>query len=128
MFRFDDDRLSCMVEAMTPQERNALPFGAIRLDRCNTVLFYSESEARLSGMGEGGQVGRNFFADIAPCFANDEYLGRIEKARENGEIDIEMGVIGDFADDESELRVRVVSAPDGGLWIFHARESTRLAA
>lgn len=128
MYRFDDDQLATLIESMTPQQRNALPFGVIRLDRHNTVLFYSESEARFSGMGERGQVGRNFFSDIAPCFANDDYLGRIENARADGQIDIEMGVIGDFADDDSELRVRVVSAPDGGLWIFHARESSRVAA
>lgn len=128
MHRFDDDRLASLVEAMTPAERNALPFGAIRLDRNNTVLFYSESEARFSGMGDRGQVGRNFFADIAPCFADESYLGRIERAREDGDIDIEMGVIGDFSDADSELRARIVSAPDGGLWIFHLRESNRLAA
>lgn len=126
--RFDADNLADLVEAMSAEQRNALPFGAIRLDANNIVQFYSDSEARDSGMGQRGQVGRNFFADIAPCFADDDYLGRIERARADGEIDIEMGHIGDFADDESEMRVRIVSAPNGGLWIFHLRTFDRLVA
>ena len=126
--RFDAPDLGAVVEAMSDAERNALPFGAIRLDRNNVVTFYSQREAEGSGMGARGQAGRNYFADIAPCFANADYLGRIEAARVHGDIDIEMGVIGDFADDDGEIRARVMSAPDGGLWIFHEREIDRVAA
>jgi len=125
---FISEDLSQRVEAMNADERNALPFGAIRLDAENIVQFYSDREAELSGMGKRGQLGRNFFADIAPCLAADEYLGRIERARADGFIDIEMGHIGDFSDESEEMRVRIVSAPNGGLWIFHLRESQSQAA
>ena len=124
----EEDDLGLVVEAMSDAERHALPFGAVRLDRDYVVKFYSEREARGSGMGHRNQLGRQFFADIAPCFANDNYLGRIERDRAEGDIDIEMGWIGDFADENSELRVRIVSAPDGGLWIFTMRGSDRAAA
>lgn len=126
--KLEEDGLGLLVEAMSDAERHALPFGAVRLDRDFLVKFYSDREAQGSGMGHKGQVGRNFFADIAPCFANDDYLGRIERARVEGDIDIEMGWIGDFADADSDLRVRIVSAPDSGLWIFTQRESDRAAA
>lgn len=125
---FYSEDIAKRVEVMSADERNALPFGAILVDAENVVQFYSDREAQLSGMGQRGQLGRNFFADIAPCLADEDYLGRIERARADGDIDIEMGHIGDFSDDSSELRVRIVSAPNGGLWIFHLRESQSLAA
>ena len=125
---FESDDLAANVEAMTAEDRNALPFGAVRLDANNIVQFFSDTEAEGSGMGHRGQVGRNFFADIAPCLANDDYLGRIQHARSHGEIDIEMGWVGDYGDANSALRVRIMSAPDGGLWIFNLRENALRAA
>ena len=51
-----------------------------------------------------------------------EYKGRIDEARRHGAVDIEMGWVGDFDDPNREMVVRVLSASDGGLWIFHNRE------
>jgi photoactive yellow protein len=120
---FDQADLAEVVDEMSDAERDKLPFGAIKIDDENTVIFYSQHEANASGMGSKGQVGRNFFADVAPCLATNDYLGRIEKARQSGNVDIRMGWIGDYLDDDAELHVRIQSAPDGGLWIFNLRET-----
>lgn len=50
------------------------------------------------------------------------FRGRIERARASGRLDLEFGYVGDFADRERELTVRVQPSSDGGIWIFLRRE------
>lgn len=121
MIEFDTPRLAIEVEKLTKAEIDALPFGAIRLDRDNRVVFYSKAEARLSGYGERPSIGKIFFTDIAPCMDNEEFSGRIAAAREKGKLDIEFGWVGDFSDRSRALQVRVQSASDGGVWLFLKR-------
>jgi hypothetical protein len=37
-------------------------------------------------------------------------------------VDIEIGWTGDFDDPERDIRIRVMSASDGGLWLFMNRD------
>jgi hypothetical protein len=53
--------------------------------------------------------------------ANECFRGRIEAARVRGTLDIAFSWIGDFADRGREMRVRIQSASDGGVWIFMQR-------
>ena len=119
---YDDRVLARKVEALSAQDIDALPFGAIRLAPDGTVAHYSEAERRLSGSGERPRLGLNFFRKIAPCMDNDQYRGRIEKALARGTLDLEFTHIGDFEDRERELTVRVQSATDGGYWVFMRRD------
>jgi photoactive yellow protein len=120
---FEEPELARAVERLGEEQINRLPFGAIRLDAAGTITFYSEAERRLSGSGGRQRLGRHLFAEIAPCMDNDAFRGRIERARERGTLDLEFTHIGDFADLDRELTVRVQSASDGGLWIFLRRET-----
>lgn len=74
-------------------------------------------------MGERGQVGRDFFKDIAPCFATDEFLNLVAEARSAPDFSMELYKIGDFADRDAELHIRLVSAPDQALWMLIERET-----
>lgn len=98
---------------------DALPYGVIRLDVSGAVSFFSRTERKLSGYGDRPAIGKLFFADIAPCMAH--VSDRLAEARARGQIDIEFVSIGDFADRDRELNVRVLSASDGGLWVFLQR-------
>jgi photoactive yellow protein len=118
---FDTPALARAVEALSEASIDALPFGVIRLAANGAVQFYSQGEARLSGRGSRPVLGQNYFTEIAPCFANDDYLLRIERAQAEGRLDIEFGIVGDFDNAEKELRVRVQSASQGGIWIFTHR-------
>jgi photoactive yellow protein len=113
--------LARVVERMVPEAVDALPFGAIRLDRDGHVVFYSRAERELSGIGTRPTLGRNFFLDIAPCMDNPAFRGRIESARAAGTLDIAFSHVGDFSDRSRELDVRVQSAADQGIWIFLQR-------
>lgn len=113
--------LAAAVEALDVAQIDQLPYGVIGLDPAGIVRIYNRTEAQLSGRKDRPTVGHAFFADIAPCMDNAYFKGRIDAARAAGTLDIEFTFIGDFADRERELSVRVQSAGDGGVWIFHKR-------
>ena len=69
---------------LSPQEADALPYGLIMLDRSGTVIAYNANEARLSGLEPQRVLGRNFFADIAPCTAVREFAGLYRQMIEAG--------------------------------------------
>jgi photoactive yellow protein len=119
---FEAPDLARQVEAMSEQERDALPYGVIRLDASGLVQIYSRTEAERSGRKKRPTVGRDFFAEVAPCMATPEMHGRVEAAKARGSVDVEIGWIGDFKDADAEIRIRVMSAADGGLWLFMNRE------
>ena len=119
---FDTPQLAAAVERLPPETVDALPFGAVRLDGAGRVRFYSRAEAALSGYGARAALGRSFFTEIAPCMDSEAFRGRIEQARGAGRLDLEFGWVGDFADRQRELRVRVQQASDGGCWLFLRRE------
>lgn len=118
---FDHPDLARIIEALDRRVVDSLPFGATLINEAGMVEYYSQAESRLSGRGDRATVGLGFFTDIAPCFDNPDFLGRIERARKNGEIDIEFGYVGDFDDADKEVRIRVQSASNGGFWIFNLR-------
>lgn len=119
--RFDDDDLAVRLDAMNDEDRHALPFGVIGLDPAGRVRFYSRTEAAQSGYGDRPVLGLDFFVQVAPCFDTDEFRQRIRRELASGRLDIEIGHTGDFADPHRFLRIRAMSAADGGLWLAHER-------
>jgi photoactive yellow protein len=117
---FDAPDLAARVGALSQDELDDLPFGVILLDREGTVMFYSATEARLSGY-DGSPIGYNFFA-MSRCMNTDEFRGRIMRAIEAGPVDLELGWAGDYANPASNLRIRVQSSPTGGVWICIERD------
>lgn len=115
--RIDDETLPSRIERLSPEEIDALPFGVVRLDAEGIVTFYSRTEAEQSGFGDRRAIGRDFFTQLAPCLGTPERMRRIEEARHAGTLDISFEQIGDFDDAERDLRVRVVSAEGGGVWV-----------
>lgn len=119
---FERPDLAAVVEGFSEAELDRLPYGVVRLDRDGRVVAYNAAEAALSGRGARAVLGLDFFADVAPCLSGPDYKGRIDTAIAAGFVDIEMGCVGDFKDPDGEYRARILSAADGGLWIFHQRE------
>jgi photoactive yellow protein len=118
---YDSPDLARQAEAMTPEQIDALPFGAIRVDAGGQVCFYSRTEARLSGRDQRPTVGLDFFLDIAPCMGTPLVRGRIEQALAAGTLDVRMRHVGDFADRSRTLELRALSATGGGFWLFLRR-------
>jgi photoactive yellow protein len=119
---FEAPDLARAVEALPSDALDSLPFGCIGLDANGVVGVYNATERRLSGSGGRPRVGLSFFAKVAPCMDNQDFRGRIERALETGDLDLEFGWVGDFDDSERSLRVRVQAASGGGCWIFIQRD------
>jgi photoactive yellow protein len=114
---FDEAALALAVERLSPDQIDALPFGAVRLDASGTATFYSTSERHLSGYRKE-LVGRDFFTEIAPCMNNPGFRGRIDRALATGKLDIAFNYFGDMPAGPMEVDVR---AHGGGCWIFIRR-------
>ena len=120
---FQTPRLAEAMENLPPEVINQLPYGVIRLDTAGVVTYFSDMERRLSGFRKEA-LGQSFFSGVAPCMDNDEFRGRIDRARVSGQLDIAFGYVSDLPNGmhDVELHVRVQSASDGGCWIFLLRE------
>ena len=67
-----DDRIFSMDRA----QLDAYPDGVITLDRAGTIVRYNRAEALLARREQAGTIGLNFFTDVAPCTAVQEFEGR----------------------------------------------------
>ena len=67
------------IDRMPEHELDALPFGAIRLDRDGKVLSYNMTESRLTGRDPQRVIGRNFFTQVAPCTNVQDFAGRFRE-------------------------------------------------
>lgn len=120
--QFDARDLVDQIEQLSQHELDHLPFGVILVDREGVVMFYSKTEALQSGYGKI-PLGRNLY-EISPCMAANDFRGRINRALEEGAVDLEFGWAGDFADRTRDLRLRVMSSNTDGVWIFIERDGT----
>jgi photoactive yellow protein len=117
---FDAPDLAAQIEKLSAGEVDQLQFGVVRLDRDGIVDLYSATEARLSGYGTS-PLGQNFF-EISRCAGRGDFQARVVKAQEEGPVDLEFAFPGDYANPTRELRVRVQSARNGGVWLFMERD------
>jgi hypothetical protein len=97
-----------------------LPFGVVLLDREGTVLFYSATEARLSGYGMT-PLGKNFF-EVSRNPRMGDLRSRIRDAMEQGPVNLEIGWTGDLANPQRDMSIRVQSSRQGGVWLFFDRD------
>lgn len=112
--------LAAHIEKLAPDDLDRLPFGVIRLDFEGAIQFYSATEARQSGYGSR-PVGLNFF-EISRCVGKNDFHAQIVRAQEEGNVDLEFALPGDYGDPKREVRVRVQSARQGGVWMFMQRD------
>jgi photoactive yellow protein len=78
--RFDDpDALLQVVDVLTPEELDQLPYGMIQLDEGGRVLKYNAVESRLASMPQSRTIGRHFFTEVAPCTKVQQFYGRFKE-------------------------------------------------
>ena len=63
------------VSRLGPAELDGLPYGLICLDAQGRVVHYNDTESRLARLPKDRVVGRNVFADVAPCTRVREFEG-----------------------------------------------------
>jgi photoactive yellow protein len=96
------------IEAMGPDELDALPFGVTGLDAGNCVAVYSAVEARYAGLTRESVLGRHFFTAVAPCMNNALVAGRMEGV---DTLDVTIDYVLTFRMRPTRVRVRLIKAP-----------------
>ncbi len=72
------ESLFIKVDKLTEQELDALPHGAIQLDRDGTILKFNLMEQQLANLDKKKVIGKNFFKEVAPCTDVKEFHWRFE--------------------------------------------------
>lgn len=108
------------VGRLTMEELDALPFGAIQLDERGTVLLYNAAEERIAGRKREEVVGKNFFADVAPCTRVRRFFGAFQEGVARRELNEVFDFTFAFASGKREVRIRMIfsGTPRGSVWIF----------
>ena len=76
------------IDRMSEGELDALPFGAIRLDKEGKILSYNATESRLTGRDPKRVIGRNFFREVAPCTNVQAFAGRFREGVAAGDMHV----------------------------------------
>lgn len=104
---------------MKEEELNSLPFGAIRLDARGTILSYNMAESKLTGRDASKVIGRNFFADVAPCTNVQAFAGRFREGMEKKELHAIFPYRFDFEMAPREVSVTLFySKQTDSAWVF----------
>ena len=74
--------LDAVLEAaddMTPEELDRLPYGIIQLDQQGRIMKFNAVESRLASLPQAQQIGKHFFAEVAPCTRVQTFYGRFRE-------------------------------------------------
>lgn len=126
--KFSADNVANELADITDEELDALAFGAIELDRTGRILRYNAAEADISGRDQARMVGRDFFADVAPCTRSEAFEGRFRAGVKAGKMDVQFTYVLDHEMDATEVRVRMhtVEGKDS-YWVLIKRVSPTVA-
>ena len=100
------------LEAATPDELDALPFGVVGMETDGTVARYNVAEGKLSGLTPARVIGRNFFTSVAPCTNNFMVAHRFEY---EPAIDAVIDYVFTFRIAPLNVRLRLLKRPAGSL-------------
>lgn len=107
------------IDRMSPEELDALPFGAIRLDKDGTILQYNMTESKLTGRDPKRVIGRNFFTDVAPCTNVQAFAGRFREGVAKGDMHAIFPYRFDFEMAPRDVTVTLFySQQTGTAWVF----------
>lgn len=61
---------------ISARDLDRLPYGAILMDSNGRIIAYNDTESRMARLPVEAVLGRNFFAEVAPCTRVKEFEGR----------------------------------------------------
>lgn len=104
---------------MNEDELNGLPFGAIRLDKDGKVLAYNSAEGKITGRDPKRVIGKNFFAEVAPCTNVQAFAGRFREGFEKKEMHVIFPYRFDFEMAPRDVSVTLFySKQTDSAWVF----------
>lgn len=95
------------LEAMSLEQRDALPFGVIGFAPDTTVSIYNATEARMSGLDPSTVMGVPFFDAVAQCMNNFMVAQRFE---DEPDIDVVIPYVLTLRMRPTKVRLRLLAA------------------
>ncbi len=103
---FGDPGLLDALEELPLHQVDELGFGLVVMDRRGGVTGYNAVESKHSGLTAERVIGRNFFADVAPC--TDNYL-IAERFFNCDELDEQLDYVFTFRMTPTPVRLRLMA-------------------
>ena len=112
-----------VVGELDARQLDALPFGAIGLDRDGTILQYNAAESEISGRSREAVIGRNFFTEVAPCTNVQEFAGRFREGVQREELNHVFPYVFSFDMAPAKVWIRLYYSKDSRTaWVFVMRK------
>ncbi len=107
-----------VVSRLSPQELDQLPYGLICLDAQGRVVHYNDTESRMAQLPKDRVIGRNFFAEVAPCTRVREFEGEFhELVRDPGRVRVRsFDFVFRFRHSEQHVTIVLTPARQRGLY------------
>jgi photoactive yellow protein len=116
-----------VIDQLSPEELDRLPFGVIYLDCEGMVLKYNAFESELSGRSSAQVLGKLFFEQIAPCTNIQEFGGTFFEHVERGTLNHHFVFEFPFRPLPRLVRIHMLSGPNKTGWIFISDEARGLS-
>ena len=108
--RYEDVDVSTMLENLSREELDDLPYGVVKLDRQGTILQYNATESSITGRNAASVIGKNFFTEVAPCTNTPEFHGRFVEGFEKKFLNTVFNYLFDYHMTPVTVKVHMVLA------------------
>lgn len=106
------------IDRITEDEFDALRFGSVRLDKSGIILSY-RTDHGISRRRPNEMVGKNFFAEVAPCINAPDFLGRFREGVESNVLYVTFPFRFVFHSRYVDVELTMLSCGDGETaWVF----------
>ena len=117
----DRNAILRVVDTLSAEELDRLPYGMIQLDLKGCVVKYNAIESKLASLPQRQQLGKHFFTEVAPCTQVQEFHGRFIQGVRNKALDVSFGFRFAFKQHPRDVSIRIFYSPlTNSVWVMVA--------
>ena len=107
---FGEDDIENVLAKMSQKDLDNLAFGAIQLDKDGKILSYNATESEITGRRPEDVIGKNFFAEVAPCTNRPEFRGVFFEGVKNDNLNTMFEYVFDYKMNPTKVKVHMKKA------------------
>jgi photoactive yellow protein len=108
--------------ALTDDDIDNLPFGAVLVDSLGRIVKYNKAEGDITGRDPKSVIGRNFFTEVAPCTDSPQFYGKFKEGVLSGELNIVFDYIFNYKMNPTSVKIHMMKEFSGdNYWILVKR-------
>ncbi len=111
-FEYNGVDLAELLPRIPEDQRNALPFGLVKMDTQGVILEYNMAEGELTGVDPKWAIGKNFFDEVAICTKTATFYGRFVEGINKGFLNTVFDYTFDHRSVGVRVKVHMVMMPD----------------